>query len=68
MWLCYLFLVLGSTDAFFCPALASLSETTGLTPRVAGVTLLALGNGAPDASFPYTRPQMLESTASPSEK
>jgi sodium/potassium/calcium exchanger 6 len=44
-----MFLLLGSTsEEFFCPALASLSEMLGLKPRVAGVTLLALGNGAPD--------------------
>ncbi len=44
-----MFLLLGSTsEEFFCPALASLSEMLHLKPRVAGVTLLALGNGAPD--------------------
>jgi hypothetical protein len=54
IWLMYLFLVLGTTaDAFFCPALSSLSEMIGLTPRVAGVTLLALGNGAPDVFSIY---------------
>ena len=49
MILVLMFLLLGSTsEEFFCPALASLSEMLGLQPRVAGVTLLALGNGAPD--------------------
>ena len=54
IWLSYMFLVLGTTaDNFFCPALASLSNMIGLTPRVAGVTLLALGNGAPDVFSIY---------------
>ena len=54
IWLSYMFLVLGTTaDNFFCPALASLSDMIGLTPRVAGVTLLALGNGAPDVFSIY---------------
>eukprot|EP01043_Picozoa_sp_COSAG02_P043487 COSAG02_NODE_3791_length_6225_cov_13.023996_3_plen_992_part_00 len=54
MWLSYMFLVLGTTaDNFFCPALASLSDMIGLSPRVAGVTLLALGNGAPDVFSIY---------------
>lgn len=54
IWLSYMFLVLGTTaDNFFCPALESLSDMIGLTPRVAGVTLLALGNGAPDVFSIY---------------
>lgn len=54
MWLSYMFLVLGTTaDNFFCPALSSLSDMIGLSPRVAGVTLLALGNGAPDVFSIY---------------
>ena len=49
-----MFLVLGTTaDNFFCPALSSLSDMIGLSPRVAGVTLLALGNGAPDVFSIY---------------
>ena len=54
LWLSYMFLVLGTTaDNFFCPALSSLSDMIGLSPRVAGVTLLALGNGAPDVFSIY---------------
>lgn len=45
----YIFLVLGMTaDEFFCPALAVISKLLGLSENLAGVTLLAFGNGAPD--------------------
>ncbi|XP_061394586.1 mitochondrial sodium/calcium exchanger protein-like [Musca vetustissima] len=44
-----LFLILGSTaDGFFCPSLKVLSTMLGLNENVAGVTLLAFGNCAPD--------------------
>ncbi|KAL3137711.1 hypothetical protein ABBQ38_004978 [Trebouxia sp. C0009 RCD-2024] len=46
-----LFRVLGSTaENFFSPILTQLSQELGLPPRLAGVTFLALGNGAPDIS------------------
>jgi Ca2+/Na+ antiporter len=49
LWLFVLFMMLGSTaDDFFSPALIVLSTKMNLTQRTAGVTLLALGNGAPD--------------------
>ena len=46
-----LFRILGSTaEEFFSPGLAMLSQKLGLPERFAGVTLLALGNGAPDVA------------------
>ncbi|XP_037951900.1 putative sodium/calcium exchanger 7 isoform X2 [Teleopsis dalmanni] len=45
-----LFMILyNSADNFFCPSLQSLSNLLGLNENVAGVTLLAFGNAAPDA-------------------
>ena len=41
--------MLGSTaNGFLSPALEKLSSTFGFSESLAGVTLLALGNGAPD--------------------
>eukprot|EP00804_Cyclotella_cryptica_P029505 CCRYP_011305-RA/>CCRYP_011305-RA protein AED:0.03 eAED:0.03 QI:364/1/1/1/1/0.83/6/2737/766 len=46
-----LFRLLNSTtDEFFSPGLELFSLHLGLPPRFAGVTLLALGNGAPDVA------------------
>lgn len=49
IWLLVLFVILGLTASkFFCPNLSAISSSLHLTHNVAGVTFLALGNGAPD--------------------
>ena len=51
IWMVTLFRLLGSTaEDFFSPSLEMFSLKLGLPPRFAGVTLLALGNGAADVS------------------
>jgi sodium/potassium/calcium exchanger 6 len=51
LFLIILFRILGSTaEEFFSPGLEMMSLEMGLPERFAGVTLLALGNGAPDVA------------------
>ncbi|XP_064651702.1 mitochondrial sodium/calcium exchanger protein-like [Lineus longissimus] len=48
-WWLFLFAGLATTaDSYFCPSLAVISKTLRLSQNIAGVTLLAFGNGAPD--------------------
>ncbi|XP_072244113.1 mitochondrial sodium/calcium exchanger protein isoform X1 [Leuresthes tenuis] len=60
IWLFVLFFILGlSASKFFCPNLSAISSSLHLTHNVAGVTFLALGNGAPDifsAMAAFSRP------------
>ncbi|XP_019850914.1 PREDICTED: sodium/potassium/calcium exchanger 6, mitochondrial-like [Amphimedon queenslandica] len=48
-WLCYLFTFIGTTaEDYFCKALTVMTKLLRLSQNVAGVTLLAVGNGAPE--------------------
>lgn len=49
IYLLLLFYALGTiAEEFFCPTLSQISEMLRMSPDVAGITILALGNGAPD--------------------
>merc|ERR1712223_1042998 len=65
IWLCILFTGLAiSADDYFCPNLASISKTLRLSHNIAGVTILAFGNGSPDifsalAAVNQSRPELV---------
>uniref|UniRef100_A0A182LX58 Sodium/calcium exchanger membrane region domain-containing protein n=1 Tax=Anopheles culicifacies TaxID=139723 RepID=A0A182LX58_9DIPT len=45
----YYFVILGTTaDKFFCPTLAAIAKALNISEALAGVTILAFGNGSPD--------------------
>lgn len=49
LWLVVLLYMLGATaEDHFCPALSHIADTLRLSPDVAGITILAFGNGSPD--------------------
>ena len=49
VWLFFLFnLLAGTADEYLVPALTKLSNLLNLSPNIAGVTILAFANGAPD--------------------
>ncbi len=49
LWLLLLVSLLATTaDRHFVPPLTAMSAKLQLSPAVAGITLLAVGNGAPD--------------------
>ena len=48
-WGAFLFSTIGiASSDFFCPNLATIADLLGMSQSVAGVTLLAFGNGSPD--------------------
>lgn len=51
LWLLVLFYLLGtSADSYFCQSLDLIADGLKMSPELAGLTILALGNGAPDVS------------------
>jgi len=65
VWLIVLFIALAvSADDYFCPAIEIISKVLRLSQNIAGVTIMALGNGAPDifsslAGIGQDRPELV---------
>ncbi|KAK9457243.1 Sodium/calcium exchanger protein-domain-containing protein [Dipodascopsis uninucleata] len=54
VWMIAVFTTLGIVASdFLCPNLSAISELLGLSESLAGVTILALGNGSPDVVSTY---------------
>ncbi|KAK7205973.1 Sodium/calcium exchanger protein-domain-containing protein [Myxozyma melibiosi] len=54
IWLITVFTTIGITASdFLCPNLNTISQIFGMSESLAGVTLLALGNGSPDVFSTY---------------
>jgi len=54
-WMLFLFyLLVNTTEEYFFTGLSKLSETLKLSQNIAGVTLLAFGNGGPDIFAAFT--------------
>jgi len=64
-WLLVLFIALAvSADDYFCPSIEIISKVLRLSQNIAGVTIMALGNGAPDifsslAGIGQDRPELV---------
>ncbi|XP_078484084.1 mitochondrial sodium/calcium exchanger protein [Ciona intestinalis] len=49
LWLIFLFIGLGTTaEGFFCPSLEYIAHNLKLSQNIAGLTIVAFGNGSPD--------------------
>jgi len=65
LWLLVLFIALAvSADDYFCPSIEIISKVLRLSQNIAGVTIMALGNGAPDifsslAGIGQDRPELV---------